>query len=135
MLKQKLVRRFVIRDHNGHATLAGSGSLRAVHDAECAEAQACLAALQAMQSSVRDLSPASVLYEEATELISLCFISVQLSRIPRSCNSSAYELARLSLSWDQDHPHIWLDPLPSFVFDILVRDFAEPHGNERTDSV
>jgi hypothetical protein len=142
---------FVIHDHNGHAILAGSGSLRAVHDADCAEAQACLAALQAalnhgmgriileadsmntvqaLQSSVQDLSPASVLYKEARELILLCFILVQMSHIPRSCNKSAHEFTRLSFGWDPDHPHVWLDPLPSFVSDILVRDFAEPHVNE-----
>ncbi|KAG0516036.1 hypothetical protein BDA96_10G328900 [Sorghum bicolor] len=90
---------FVIRDHNSHAVLAGSGSLGAVHDADCSEVQACLAALQAapshgigsivlesdsmntvkaLQSNERDRSPASVLYKEARELISLCFDSVQL---------------------------------------------------------
>ena len=41
---------FVIRDHNGHVVVAGSGSLGAVHDADCAEAQACIAALQAALS-------------------------------------------------------------------------------------
>ena len=41
---------FVIRDHNGHTVVAGSGSLGAVHDADCAEAQACIAALQAALS-------------------------------------------------------------------------------------
>jgi hypothetical protein len=38
---------FVIRDHDGHAILAGSGSLGAVLDVECTKAQACIAALQA----------------------------------------------------------------------------------------
>ncbi|CAD6271196.1 unnamed protein product [Miscanthus lutarioriparius] len=41
---------FVIRGHNGHAVVAGSGSLRAVHNADCAEAQACIVALQATSS-------------------------------------------------------------------------------------
>ena len=142
---------FVIRDHNGHVVVAGSGSLGAVHDADCAEAQACIAALQAasshgmgkiiletgsmntmsaLQSDERDLSPASVLYKEAGELISLCFVSVQIVYCPRSCNRSAHELERLSLDWDPDQPHVWLDPLPSFVSDILVRDSAEPGVNE-----
>jgi ribonuclease HI len=35
----------VIRDHDGRAVSASSGSLAAVHDADCAEAQACVAAL------------------------------------------------------------------------------------------
>jgi len=113
---------FVIRDHNSHAVLAGSGSLGAVHDADCSEVQACLAALQAapshgigsivlesdsmntvkaLQSNERDRSPASVLYKEARELISLCFDSVQVSHISRSCNRSAHERAR---------PESWLGP-------------------------
>jgi ribonuclease HI len=142
---------FVIRDHNGHASVVGSGSLGAVHDVECAEAQACIAGLQAasshgmgriilesdsvntvkaLQSDERDLSPASVLYKEARELILSSFISVQIAYIPRSCNRSAHELARLSLDWDPDQPHVWLDPLPSFVSDILVRDSAEPCVHE-----
>lgn len=39
---------FVVRDPYGHAVLAGAGKLVAVHDAICAEAQAGLAALQAV---------------------------------------------------------------------------------------
>jgi len=37
---------FIIRDHDGRAVSAGTGSLSAVHDADCAEAKACVAALQ-----------------------------------------------------------------------------------------
>jgi ribonuclease HI len=142
---------FVIRDHNSYAILAGSGSLEAVHDAECTEVQACVAALQAalshgmgniilesdsmntvkaLQSNERDLSPVSILYKEARELISLCFDSVQVSHIPRSRNRSAHELARMSLGCDPDQPYVWFDPLPSFVYDIVVRDRAEPSVNE-----
>jgi hypothetical protein len=39
-----------------------------------------------LQSDERDLSPASVPYKEARELISTSFISVQIPHIPRSCN-------------------------------------------------
>jgi hypothetical protein len=38
---------FVVRDSRGHDVLAGSGRLRAVHDALAAEGEACLAALNA----------------------------------------------------------------------------------------
>jgi len=81
--------------------------------------------VKALQSNERNRSPASVLYKEARELISLCFDSVQVSHISRSCNRSAYELARLSLGWDLDQPHVWFDPLPSFVSKIVVCDCAE----------
>jgi len=38
---------FVVRDENGQTVLAGAGNLNAVQDALCAEAEACLAALNA----------------------------------------------------------------------------------------
>jgi hypothetical protein len=38
---------FVIRDHEGHGVMAGSGRIRAVHDALAAEGEACLAAIYA----------------------------------------------------------------------------------------
>jgi ribonuclease HI len=38
---------FIIRDHQGKAIIVGSGSISAVHDVECTEGQACVAALQA----------------------------------------------------------------------------------------
>jgi len=33
----------------------------------------------------------------------------------------------LSLGWDPDQLYVWLDPLPSSVSNMLVRDTAEPH--------
>jgi hypothetical protein len=86
--------------------------------------------VKALQSNERYLSPAFVLYKEARELISLCFDSVQVSHIPRSCNRSAHELTRMSLGLDPDQPHVWFDPLPSFVSDIVVRDRAKSSVNE-----
>jgi hypothetical protein len=71
------------------------------------KAQACIAAMHAasshgmgrnilesnsvntvkeLQSNECGLSPASVLYKEAWELISTSFVSVQIAHIPRSCN-------------------------------------------------
>ena len=46
------------------------------------------------------------------------------------CNRCAYELAQLSLGWDPDQPFLWFDPLPNFVIDLVVRDYAEPDVNE-----
>ena len=83
--------------------MAGLGSLSAVDDADCTEAQAYVAALQAasnqgisrmiletdssitvkaLQSTELDLSPASVLYREARDLIRFCFDSVQACHVP-----------------------------------------------------
>jgi ribonuclease HI len=142
---------FIIRDHQGKALITGLGSISAVHDVECTEAQACVAALQAasnqgiprliletdsmvtvkaLQLDKMDQCPASVLYREASDLIRLCFISVQVLHVPRSSNKCAYELARLSFDWDPDEPHVWFDPLPSFVNGLVVRDSAGPNINE-----
>jgi ribonuclease HI len=142
---------FIIRDHQGKALIAGSGSISAVHDVECTEAQAYVAALQAasnqgiprliletdsmvtvkaLQSDEIDLCPASVLYREARDLISLWFISVQVLHVLRSSNKCAHELAHLSFDWDPDHPHVWFDSLPSFVNGLVVRDSAGPNINE-----
>jgi ribonuclease HI len=141
----------VNRDHDGRAVSVGFGSLATVHDADCAEAQACVAALQmasnqgisriiletdsmttvkALQSNETDLCLASVIYREARDLIRLLFDFVQSLHIPRSCNRCAHELARLSLGWDPGHPYVWFDPLPSFVTDLVVHDSAEPSVNE-----
>ena len=83
---KKSVRGFIIRDHDGRAFSVGTESLSAVHDADCAEAKACVAALQvalnqgisriiletgymntvnALQSDALDLCPTSVIYREA----------------------------------------------------------------------
>ena len=124
---------FIVRDTNGFAVMAGAGKLESVHDAFCAEAQACLAALTAMsnqgmtriqlesdsynlvsalKSSAFDQSPAGVLLKEARHLIQLDFVDVEILFTPRSCNLCAHGLAHMSLSWDSDQPCVWFDPLP-----------------------
>jgi hypothetical protein len=77
-----------------------------------------------------DLCPASVLYREASDLIRLCFISVEVLHVPRSSNKCAHELARLSFDWDPDQPHVWFDLLAGFVNGLVVRDSAGPNVNE-----
>lgn len=43
---------FIVRDHEGRAVLVGAGNLNVVHDALCAEIEACLAALGAVSQQV-----------------------------------------------------------------------------------
>jgi len=49
---------FIVRDTNGFAVMAGAGKLESVHDAFCAEAQACLAAFNSNVDSRDDKNPA-----------------------------------------------------------------------------
>jgi hypothetical protein len=81
---------------------------------------------KALQSTEMDLCPASVLYREARDLIRLCFDSVQVCHVPRSCNNCVRELACFCVGREPDQSHVWDDPLPSFVIDLVVREFAEP---------
>jgi len=45
--------------------------------------------------------------------------------VPRSCNSSAHELASMGMSWDPGQSWIWTDPLPKFVNVFVAHDLAE----------
>lgn len=131
--------------------MAGASNLAAVQDAQCREAQTCVAAFQAvanlgapnvqletdsahqvktLTSDDFDLSAASVLFREARTLIALRFELVEVMYTPRSCNSCAHELARSSLVRDPDQCFAWQDPLPVFVSVLLVCDLAEPNVNE-----
>jgi hypothetical protein len=74
--------------------------------------------VKALQSNERDLSPASILYKESRELISLCFDSIQVSHIPRSRNRSAHELARMSLVASQINLMFGL--IPSLVLYMIL---------------
>jgi hypothetical protein len=78
-----------------------------------------------------DLCPASVLYREARDLIRLCFISVQVLHILRSSNKCAHELARLSFDLEPDQPHVWFDPLSSFVNGSVVRNYRTLINKDR----
>ncbi|KAF8772636.1 hypothetical protein HU200_005600 [Digitaria exilis] len=131
---------FIVRDGDGHALLAGSGRLQAVQDALCAEAQAGLAALQALrtngmlqcqrepdslclvnalQSEAYDNAPGGVFFMEMRDMIRFDFESVEVLYVPRSYNYVAHELARFSVGGDLDQFVIWTDPLPAFVIEYL----------------
>jgi len=134
---------FVVRDSDGHGVLAGSGKLAAVHDALFVESEAVLAALKAaidvgislviveadstnllsaIQTASFDQAPGGVIFREIRDLISLHFIDIKFSYVPRCCNRSAHKLAQSGFVWDPSHPIIWLDPLLNFVKTLLDRD-------------
>ena len=137
---------FVIGDHLATGVLAGAGHLGSVSDALCAETHACIEALQAaaewgmqhiiletdsttlvkaLQSSEYDLAPGGgVFFREAKFLLATMFSSWSVNFVNRSCNSVAHELARFGRGRDPDHPIAWMDPLPNFVTNLLVRDMS-----------
>ena len=134
---------FVVRDDQCAAVMAGAGKLAVVTDALCAEAHACVAALQAaaaqgmqkivlesdsqtlikaLQTTEHDLAPGGVLFREAKFMLATMFSSTSIVHAYRSCNSVAHALARFGRKRDPDHPIIWMHPLPSIVNNLLVCD-------------
>jgi ribonuclease HI len=137
---------FVVRDHLGEAVLAGAANVKPVRDALSAEAMGCLFALEsveavgisrieletdcsqlqdAIMSQRRDPAPGGVLFRSIRELLQDRFVCNKVIAIPRSCNSSAHEIAKLALSWDPGQSNVWNDPLPDFVCTHVARDFGE----------
>ena len=136
---------FVVHDHHANAVLAGAGRLKVVSNVRCAEAHACIAVLQAavvhglqnivvetdsqtlvkaLQTCEYDLAPGGVLFREAKFILSTSFSSSSIIHGYRSCNMVAHELARVGRHRDPDHPVVWIHPLPAFVNNLLVSDFA-----------
>lgn len=55
---------------------------------------------EALQTSVRDLEPNGMLSMYLRELLSDLFDRYMISNIPRICNLSAHEIAKLGLMWE-----------------------------------
>jgi hypothetical protein len=102
---------FVVHDNQCAAVLAGAEKLDVVTDALCAEAHACVAALQAaaskecktlleskplvkaLQSTKYDLAKGGVLFREAKFMLATMFSSTSIVHVYRSCNPVAHALA------------------------------------------
>ena len=127
--------------------MAGAGCIEIAADALCAEAHACVEALnaiaevgvqnivlesdslvlvKALQWTEHDQALGGVLFREAKFLMPTLFNSASVKHVSHSCNFAAHELAKLGRCRDPDHPNVWMDPLPEFVNVILARDLAEP---------
>ncbi|KAF8692974.1 hypothetical protein HU200_039339 [Digitaria exilis] len=136
---------FIIRDHHGTGVAAGTGALINLYDALHAEVHACLEVLRqasamgisrivletdslnlqtALTSEAFDRSPGGWLFREARHLLLLGFDVQTICHCHRLCNGVAHELAHSSVSRDPDEPIVWLDPLPSFVQELLIRHDA-----------
>ena len=137
---------FVIRSHDGAIVIAGAGSLGPVHDALMAKMMACKFAVEAaiqlgiahgvietdssqlregLTSSEFDLSVAGGLFQDIRASLHEDFLSLNVTKIHRSCNSLAHELAAMGQSWDPGQYHHWIDPLPDFVIRLNTHDLAE----------
>lgn len=75
---------------------------------------------KALTSEAFDFSPGGWLFREARFCLSTDFIVHSICHCNRACNVVAHELARASVNRDPDEPQMWLDPLPTFVLDILI---------------
>ena len=93
---------FVVRDNHATAVMAGAGRIEVVSDALCAEAQACIAALQAaaaqgmqniiletdsimlvkaLKSQEYDLAPGGVLFREAKFILETMFSFTSITHV------------------------------------------------------
>ncbi|OEL23773.1 hypothetical protein BAE44_0015206, partial [Dichanthelium oligosanthes] len=129
--------------------LEGHIFFSSVHDAVCAEAEACRAALQsasrhgithcrietdltilvtALKSCSYDQATEGVLFKELRDLIRLEFIKVEIMFSPRSCNMCAHDLAHVGLSRDPNQSVVWTDPLLEFVNVPVSRELTRPNG-------
>lgn len=137
---------FIIRDHEGTPVLAGAGNSGPTHDALIAqtlagkqvpeaatyfeishiiiETDSCHLR-EAITSTSRDLAVGGGHFSGIRALLHENFNYFSVCNIPRSCNSSAHELASMGMSWDLGQGHVWADPLPEFVIAMAAREFAE----------
>ena len=120
-----------------------------MHDALAAEGEGCLAALKAaMELGISRITietdsanlvkavmsdefvraPGGVFFKELRVLLSMHFVTLSFSHVPRTCNSCAHELAQVGFCRDPDQPAIWSDPLPAFVRLMLDRELADPRS-------
>ena len=73
-------------------------------------------------------APGGVFFKELRVLLSMHFVTLSFSHVPRTCNSCAHELAQVGFCRDPDQPAIWSDPLPAFVRLMLDRELADPRS-------
>jgi len=86
--------------------------------------------VKALLSDEMDRASSGVFFREAKFIMATLFSSVEVLHTTRSCNSVAHGLAQVGRSRDLGHPGVWMNPLPTFVNDLLVCDSAEPQVHE-----
>ncbi len=139
---------FVIRGENGRGVLAGSGRLPMVSDALMAEAEACLAALEAaidhgisrviiesdclnlvsaLKTDEFDGSSGGIVFRELRLILSMYFVVTDIRHVHRSCNACADALAHMCLDRDPEQPNVWSVPLPEFVNILVDHDSTDRH--------
>jgi ribonuclease HI len=132
---------FTIKNERGETLVAGAGNLMFVTDSLHAETMAMFFAIQeaarmgcrkviletdasvlmqAMISDAYDNSVLGVLFKEMKSVIRYSFQCCKIEACPRVCNISAHCLAAFGVSQERGSYHVWLDPLPSFVRDLVA---------------
>ena len=137
---------FCAKEPRWRTVLAGTGSIHDVSDALCAEAYACLVALDAermhgisrvvlesdsmslvsgLQIGALDRAASGVIFQSIRDIIDAFFFDFELCHVPRKCNGCAHMLAKDGLNRDPDHPMVWSDPLPEFVINYVCDDLLD----------
>lgn len=75
---------------------------------------------QAMTSNDYDNSSLGVLLREMKALIQYSFQRCKIEVCPRACNVSAHCLAAFGMYMEQGSYHVWLDPFPDHVKDLVA---------------
>ncbi|PNT71499.1 hypothetical protein BRADI_2g28465v3, partial [Brachypodium distachyon] len=132
---------FTVKNEHGEALVAGADNLKIVADPLHAETAAMLHTLQeaarmechkviletdastlkqAMTSNDYDNSSLGVLLREMKALIQYSFQRCKIEVCPRACNVSAHCLAAFGMCMEQGSYHVWLDPFPDHVKDLVA---------------
>ena len=80
---------------------------------------------EAITSDSHDRAPSGMIFSGIRSLLANQFVCLSVSLIPRCTDSSAYELANLSLAWDPGQSCTWTGPLPVSVNVQVIRDLAK----------
>lgn len=127
---------FVFCDHSGDMVLVGAGNLAGAQDALMTEATTCWKAIEvavahgisrlqletdsvlvrdAIQSTSLDQTSSGVIFKDIRAMIKEHFYLFEYFYVPRTCNSSAHEIAAIGLNQSSGSEFVWEYPIPEFV--------------------
>ncbi|EEC66671.1 hypothetical protein OsI_32959 [Oryza sativa Indica Group] len=135
----------VARDTDGCPLMMAAGNLQNLHNANQAEALACIQALKlandmgmghiivetdaqalkaALLDETQDRSVNAVIIREAKFLLAMNFNVHQVMYCPRECNRAAHELAKIGASLGPRSQFVWLEGFPDVVCNLVASDSA-----------
>jgi hypothetical protein len=75
---------------------------------------------QSITSDLYDYSNLGVLFREIRPVMQSSFHSCKVEVCPWACDISAHCLATYGVGMEQTSCHIWLDPFPGYVKDLVT---------------